>query len=535
MILGVAIAGIVAFLLGVGFVVTGITNWEWFFVKAKGLLLASLFGRSGARIAWGVVGVVLIWGGLAVTAGASLGGLIKAAQAKAREIKARNDERRHIEMFEQPVAARPRTPSLLPTPAEPPPDPITRALARAKSADANERRRGARDLERIERVAARRAEVVAALGRLIEDREPRVRSAALRALVAWEGQNAVVPLIRAIDDQGDEVWKTAVDLLAKLGDGRAAGAVARRLPDDRGHVGRALRSFGNDAERPVLDYLTHDNRDVRREAIRVLGDVGGQASYAAIEPLTRDDDFFLRSDAKRAVEAILRRHPEIAPVEPPKPKPRTSVAVPPRPMPPKPEPPKPVDPLIQALADLKGGDRHRVRRALGELRRAEPDPQRRQEIAEAIVGYLGAEDAGVRAEAVKALAKWHTKDTMPELFKCLDDPEFPVRWAAFDALGTLRDPRAVQAVCKALAGKERGRAARALKAMGPFAEGEVLKATAHPTREVRLEAIKVLGDIGTAKSLDTLRRLLQDENFFVRTAAKRSGQAIVAREKGGGK
>ena len=67
MILGVAIAGIVAFLLGVGFVVTGITNWEWFFVKAKGLLLASLFGRSGARIAWGVVGVVLIWGGLAVT------------------------------------------------------------------------------------------------------------------------------------------------------------------------------------------------------------------------------------------------------------------------------------------------------------------------------------------------------------------------------------------------------------------------------------------------------------------------------------
>jgi len=154
-------------------------------------------------------------------------------------------------------------------------------------------------------------------------------------------------------------------------------------------------------------------------------------------------------------------------------------------------------------------------------------------VAKALAGLLAAKDDFVRTAAARALATWGTPESVPALIAALEDRSVFVRGAAMAALGAIRDPRGAEAVAKQLppfAG--RGDASKALQAMGELAEAPVLPFLGHADWGVQMEACKILGVVGTSKSLQPLRDLPgQKANGLVIMEAEKAIKAIEARLK----
>ncbi len=160
-----------------------------------------------------------------------------------------------------------------------------------------------------------------------------------------------------------------------------------------------------------------------------------------------------------------------------------------------PEPPEGGDFIAQALFDLKAPAPHQRKRALERLRNAPADGERRAEVAAAVEPLARDPDQGCRTEAIKVLGFWGSTENTPAIVKALNDPVVWVRWAALDAMTAIKDPAAAEAVASRLT-DERGKAAAALKAIGPGAEPAVIKYLNHSDLWVRTEACKILEEIG---------------------------------------
>jgi hypothetical protein len=193
-----------------------------------------------------------------------------------------------------------------------------------------------------------------------------------------------------------------------------------------------------------------------------------------------------------------------------------------------PTPPPGADDLTAALAGLKLAERGKVKAAAEQLAKMEPVKERRDEVAKALASALGNENGFARASALKALAVWYVPAVLPDMVQRLQDESGLVCGYAFDALAAVKSPAAAEAVAARLA-DDRGHAAKALKAMGPLAEPAALKCLKHADPKARVEAIKVLGEIGTAKSLPALKPLVTDKDLSTRASAERAVKAIEGR------
>src|SRR5262249_23400055 len=120
------------------------------------------------------------------------------------------------------------------------------------------------------------------------------------------------------------------------------------------------------------------------------------------------------------------------------------------PPPPKTEP-KPMSDaeLNTALTDLKAADNGRRQGAADRLGKAVPD-RRRVEVGGALEKLLTDGDLFTRTAGARALGTWGTKNNVPALLKVLNDKEAFPRGAAIEALGQIRDPRAVEPVAARL-------------------------------------------------------------------------------------
>ena len=109
----------------------------------------------------------------------------------------------------------------------------------------------------------------------------------------------------------------------------------------------------------------------------------------------------------------------------------------------------------------------------------------------------------------------------------------PTRPLAMEALGVLKDPRGAEAVAKRLAvANERPQATKSLQTMGPAAEEVVIGYLKEKDAAVALEACKILGAVGTKKSLAPLRTLATDKsNKQLAQAAGEAWKAVTARGK----
>jgi HEAT repeat protein len=325
---------------------------------------------------------------------------------------------------------------------------------------------------------ALRPQVRKALEGILADGDEPVALAGLKALGVWMTPDSVPALLRLVDApattaRANTLRRGAMDLLGQLKDERAVPALARRLvyQDDRESAAKALTAVGPPVEKELLaKYVTHPDRAVREAAGRVLDAVGSGARYR----------------------------------------------------------------VLQALADVQGADEQRRREALRALMTMPVDKGRREEVARVLRPLLEGTSDELTNLAARALGAWGGPEDVPALIQTLSSPAAAVRHGALDALGKLKDSRAVSVVAShLLIGGDRQYASRALIAMGPTVEPSVLTGLQLADVNVVLECCRILEAVGTKASLGPLgtlgRASLAQRNRDVADACQRAVLAINAR------
>ena len=129
------------------------------------------------------------------------------------------------------------------------------------------------------------------------------------ALATWAKPETIPLLIKVLDETALLVKLAAIDALGKLKDARAAEPLAKLVaePGPRVQAINALRSLGSLAEKAVQGLLMHTESEVRREACRLLQEIGTAASLPTLQTAAGDTDKAVASAAKAAAEAIEKR------------------------------------------------------------------------------------------------------------------------------------------------------------------------------------------------------------------------------------
>ena len=135
-----------------------------------------------------------------------------------------------------------------------------------------------------------------------------------------------------------------------------------------------------------------------------------------------------------------------------------------------------------------------------------------------------------REKGIKGMVVWGGKHSVPYLIELLDDSNGFLKEHVFRALGELKDERAGMRVAASLGDFFLHKhAVSCLRKMGPAAEPALLQVAPSNDPKKCLAALQLLGDVGTEKSLATLRTAVQSRNVEVRAAAKLAIQQIRQR------
>ncbi len=180
------------------------------------------------------------------------------------------------------------------------------------------------------------------------------------------------------------------------------------------------------------------------------------------------------------------------------------------------------------VADLDTGDNFKKMNAANKLAGASSaGNSHRKEFARALEGLLSDKDGFVRQSGVRALAVWGDSESVTKLISQLNDESFAVRWAVYESLGTLHDARAAAPIATWLP-KESDFAGKALKSIGNGAAPAVRPYLKDAEWTARLEACRILKEIGGGADISALKAASSDSNGIVSGAAK---EAITAIEK----
>jgi HEAT repeat protein len=156
--------------------------------------------------------------------------------------------------------------------------------------------------------------------------------------------------------------------------------------------------------------------------------------------------------------------------------------------------------LDDALNDLKPADSGRARAAADWLAKTNVEPARQGEVGQKLEPFL--DDRQVRDQAARALAVWATKENVPALLRALESDSGSVKQSAMDTLAKLKDERAAAPLAKHMANFfDRGNAGKALVALGPVAEKEVVKYAFDADGGTHTEARKILDGYKTKESV----------------------------------
>jgi HEAT repeat protein len=110
--------------------------------------------------------------------------------------------------------------------------------------------------------------------------------------------------------------------------------------------------------------------------------------------------------------------------------------------------------------------------------------------------------------AARALGTWGTAEDVPTLITVLSSGAVRVRHACLEALGKLKDKRAIDVVAtRLLVASDRQVAGQALRTMGSMVETSVATGLSAPDVAVVLECCQILEAVGTKTSLEPLSAL----------------------------
>jgi HEAT repeat protein len=176
------------------------------------------------------------------------------------------------------------------------------------STDTETRKQALDELRKQKPDATSQVKVAKALNPLISDPDFGVKQSAMNALQTWATSDNVPALVAALGD--GQVKGRAYDLLGKLKDERAIPPLVTALTTaDRRAAGDTLRKIGSPAEKNVMQLLAHPQRDVQREAIHLLGDIGTKGVSAPLlqKVAVGSPDRQIKQDALVAVQKIVAR------------------------------------------------------------------------------------------------------------------------------------------------------------------------------------------------------------------------------------
>jgi hypothetical protein len=186
--------------------------------------------------------------------------------------------------------------------------------------------------------------------------------------------------------------------------------------------------------------------------------------------------------------------------------------------------------LEQLLAGLDAAQLHRVRAAADRLANAVPDDEQRERVGAALIGHLDHENLFTRRGITAALGVWGVEEQLGRLIEQLNDRDLTVRRAAMDALAARKYAAAAEPLASLLASpSDRSRASATLQLLGASAEPAVRMQLEHEDLWVRLEACRILSQIGTHESAEALRQAANDHSLLVKRAAEDALQAVARR------
>lgn len=364
----------------------------------------------------------------------------------------------------------------------------------------------------------------------LEDKDPRVRAAAARALAQFPPDAATIKsLIKALEDPEAEVRLSAALALGGLGDRAAILPLAARLSDRDQRVSQAaaesLARLGDQrATKLLTDSLKDPDWRVRARAAAALAGAPAADSaeiMAALAQALNDKDPVVRFYAKEALVArgaasvpyliqVLRAGREsaregaaraLARIGPPS-----------------------VPELIAILKDKASAPELKVACAwaLGQIRDARA--------IEPLVALLKEERYFIRREAGRALSRIG-EPALTELLELAQSASAPVREAAVEALGSANSPRAVDALIQAIADSNQNVSRAAVRALGETkserAVGPLLSLLA--SESLGTLASEALSELGQP-AVPGLIAALKDARPTVRALAARALGEIASRE-----
>lgn len=207
------------------------------------------------------------------------------------------------------VPARPfKLPPPLPTAA---PKSLNDALALTHDPNWLRRKTAAEWLAKAPVVENRRGDVCQALVAMLRTPDLFQHDAAADALLVWADAETKTQIVELAKDESSSGARTALFLLARMSEPRAAPIAARQLGNffKRPNAVRVLEKLGPLAEKDVAAYLEKGDLLTRTEVCRVLGSIGTPASLPALETAA-DKDPAVAEPAREAMRAIQRRAPK---------------------------------------------------------------------------------------------------------------------------------------------------------------------------------------------------------------------------------
>jgi HEAT repeat protein len=135
-------------------------------------------------------------------------------------------------------------------------------------------------------------------------------------------------------------------------------------------------------------------------------------------------------------------------------------------------------------------------------------------------------------KVIQGLVLYGGKFSIPILIDLLDRAELRAPHAVFDGLAEFQDPKAAEALGRQLGDFfNHDAAVAALRKMGPVAEDVLIKSAPSNDAKVSLAAVKLLGEVGTPRSLNVLGKALKSKNPLIVAAAKQSAKDVRDRSR----
>ena len=185
--------------------------------------------------------------------------------------------------------------------------------------------------------------------------------------------------------------------------------------------------------------------------------------------------------------------------------------------------------IERLVSDLEHGRSHTQSEAAEKLLIVDPkgvDANLRKRAARAFREMALDGHSSDKAIAISGLIHWAGKYSIPVLVEIVDTTKLGIDEAVWNALIELEDPRCAEAAASMLGNFfNHDEAVQCLKDMGPIAEPAVINVAKRGTEKAAVTAVEILAEIGTEKSLTTLRRASSrtrgDQKALVRMAMSR--------------